>query len=209
MNEVERGEGSGHRGRLLWVLTVALLLPIVPFVAIGELPGDRWLEASGDDALVFGLSGAGLLCLDVLLPIPSSVIGSLLGGRLGFWTGFGFGFAGLCLGNLVGYGLGRLLPARWATELPAAPSALVVFFSRPVPVLAEAAALAAGAERMPLLRFALAAAAGNLVYAGAMAGNGAALLPAGLTGPGLLAPMALPVLAWLSWRALRRQRGAV
>lgn len=190
--------------RLLGVIVLSLLVPLVPFAVIGELPGERWLAATGDSALAFGASGGGLLALDVLLPIPSSVVGALLGGRLGFVPGFAWGFGGLCLGSLLGYGLGRLLPERWASELPSAPALAVVFASRPVPVLAEAVSVAAGAERTALLPFLAASAAGNACYAGAMAANGAALLPQGLAGPGLVLPMALPVAAWLLWRRLAR-----
>ncbi|MGD8861862.1 MAG: hypothetical protein PVI30_17765 [Myxococcales bacterium] len=193
--------------RLALVLIVAVLVPIVPFAIIGELPGERWLQASGDSALRFGLTGAALLSIDVLLPIPSSIVGSLLGGRLGFAAGFAWGFAGLCLGNLIGYGLGRLLPERFTTDLPEAPALSVIFLSRPVPVLAEAAALAAGAERTPLLHFLTAAALGNACYAGAMAANGAALMPGGLAGPGIVLPMLVPVGGWLVWRWARRRRG--
>lgn len=186
------------------VLLLSLAVPLVPFALLGELPGERWLEASGADALGFGLTGAGLLALDVLLPIPSSVLGSLLGARLGFGAGAAFTFAGLCAGNLLGYALGRLLPRRLASELPRAPTLSVVFLSRPVPVLAEAACFAAGAERVPLAGFAGAAALGNLLYALAMAGNGAALWAGELVGPGLVAPMLLPVLGYGLWRMRAR-----
>lgn len=185
---------------------LAALVPLIPFAVIGELPGERWLSASGDSALRFGATGAGLLAIDVLLPIPSSLIGALLGGRLGFGAGFAWGFAGLCLGNLVGYGLGRLMPARFASEVPEAPALSLVFLSRPVPVLAEAVAITAGAERMPLAHFLAVAALGNACYAGSLAGNGAALMPEGLAGPGLALPMALPVVAFLAWRAWRAWR---
>jgi 3-dehydroquinate synthase len=178
-------------------------VPIVPFAVIGELPGERWLSGSGDSALRFGATGAGLLTLDVLLPIPSSVVGALLGGRLGFTLGFVWGFSGLCLGSVVGYGLGRLMPNHFVSELPEAPALSLVFLSRPVPVLAEAVAITAGAERTPLGRFLAASALGNACYAGALAGNGAALMPDGLAGPGLVLPMALPVVAFLAWRAWR------
>jgi membrane protein YqaA with SNARE-associated domain len=191
--------------RALWVLLAAVLVPLVPFAVIGELPGERWLQTAEDDALRFGATGAGLLALDVLLPIPSSVIGSLLGGRLGLARGFAFAWVGLCAGHALGYGLGRLLPERFASDLPRAPSLLVVFVSRPVPVLAEAVAIAAGAERMPPLPTLASAGVGNAVYAGAMAANGAALLPAGLSGPGLIVPMLVPVLAYVLWQVLRRR----
>lgn len=188
--------------RALLVLLCAMLVPILPFAIIGELPGQRWLELSEADGLLFGALGAGLLALDVLLPIPSSIVGAMLGGRLGFAVGFFWAFTGLCTGQLVGYALGRALPARWSSELPEAPTVALTLLSRPVPVLAEAVAIAAGATRLPFAQFALAGAAGNAIYAAAMAGDGAALLPQGLLGPGLILPMLVPVLAYLAWRRL-------
>lgn len=182
------------------VLLFALCVPLVPFAVLGELPGEHWLEASGGGAIGFGLTGAGLLALDVLLPIPSSVLGSLLGARLGFAAGTVFTFTGLLLGNLVGYALGRLLPRRFMSTLPEAPSHALIFLSRPVPVLAEAVCIAAGAERIPFVGFLLATVVGDLLYAVAMAGNGAALWSGNLAGPGLVAPMLLPVAAYLLWR---------
>jgi membrane protein DedA with SNARE-associated domain len=192
--------------RVLVVLGCAVLVPLVPFAVLGELPGERWLLGRGEDAVAFGATGAGLLALDVLLPIPSSVLGALLGGRLGFVPGALWAFAGLFAGQCLGYALGRLLPARFASELPAAPSAAVVLVSRPVPVLAEAVAITAGVERMPLRRYLVAGGLGNAAYALAMAGSGAALLPEGLAGPGLAPPLLLPVAAWLLWQRLRARR---
>jgi uncharacterized membrane protein YdjX (TVP38/TMEM64 family) len=191
--------------RIALVIAIALLIPILPFALIGELPGERWLSAADDNALAFGLLGAGLLASDVLLPIPSSIVGTLLGARLGFVPGLAWCWAGLTLGNLAAYAAGRLLLSGLAATLPTAPTLLAVFASRPVPVLAEAAAFTAGAEGMSVGGFLLAAAAGNLIYAGALTGNGAALLPDAVLGPGLLLPMLLPVAAWLLWRWLSRR----
>ena len=191
--------------RVLVVLGCAILVPIVPFALIGELPGERWLDAQGDHALSIGAAGAGLLAIDVILPIPSSILGALLGGRLGFALGFAWAWLGLSAGSALGYALGRLWPARFAADLSSitgdAPASALILLSRPVPVLAEAISLAAGVARVPLARFALASVAGNGLYAAAMAGNGAALLPAGLAGPGLVLPMIVPVAAYLLWRA--------
>jgi uncharacterized membrane protein YdjX (TVP38/TMEM64 family) len=196
--------GKSSLWRALAVLSAAMLVPIVPFVVIGELPGERWLEASGANSLSFGALGAGLLALDVLLPIPSSIVGAMLGGRLGFVAGFSWAFLGLCAGQITGYALGRQLPARWSSELAEAPSVALVFLSRPVPVLAEAVAIAAGVERIPFLQFMAAGAAGNACYAAAMAGDGAALLPQGVPGPGLIVPMLVPVVAYVAWRTRGR-----
>jgi hypothetical protein len=49
--------------RALWVLLAAVLVPLLPFAVIGELPGERWLQTAEDDALRFGATGAGLLGL--------------------------------------------------------------------------------------------------------------------------------------------------
>jgi membrane protein DedA with SNARE-associated domain len=121
--------------------------------------------------------------------------------------GFASAFAGLCLGSAVGYALGRLWPARLlrelSGELPKAPALALVLLSRPVPVLAEAISLAAGATRVPPAGFAISSALGNALYAAAMAGNGAALLPDGLAGPGLVLPMLVPVVSWLVWMRVR------
>lgn len=189
--------------RVLLVLTCALLIPIIPFAVIGELPGERWLNAAGSGPLGFGATGAALLMLDVLLPIPSSIVGALLGGRLGLLPGFGWIFFGLVAGHAIGYALGRLVPERWASDLPAAPSWIAVLVSRPVPVFAEALAIAAGAERMPLVAYASSVVLGDAIYAAALAANGAALLPDGLWGVGLVGPMLLPVVGYLAFRKFR------
>lgn len=188
------------------VIIIALLIPILPFAIIGEMPGERWLSAADGNALRFGVTGFVILTSDVLLPIPSSIVGTLLGARLGFTSGFLWTWAGLVLGNLIGYAMGRLLLAGRTQVLPKAPTLLVVFASRPVPVLAEAAMFVAGAERMRLAPVMLASTPGNAIYAGALASNGAMLLPDALLGPGLIIPMAVPVLGWLIWRWLARPK---
>lgn len=190
--------------RAAWIIGVALCIPLVPFFVIGELPGERWLSARDDNALWFALTGAGLLAADVLLPIPSSIVGTMLGARLGFGAGFAASFAGMMLGQMAAYFVSRRLLRPTNDALPTAPTLAVVVLSRPVPVLAEAVAMAAGAARLGWAQFLLACAAGNAVYAGALALNGARLLPGEPIGLGLLLPLLLPVAGWLIWRAMRR-----
>lgn len=190
----------GPRTRTAILIAVALAIPIIPFALIGELPGERWLSATDDSALLFGLTGAGLLALDVLLPIPSSIVGTMLGGRLGLGAGLGWTFLGLTAGNLIGYAVGRLMLRRLGEELPKTPTLVALFLTRPVPVFAEAVTVAAGAGGVRIGRFLAVSMAGNAIYAFVLAANGAALLPARWTGLGLLLPMSLPVAAWLLWR---------
>lgn len=194
--------------RLLRVFASSLLVPIVPFAIVGELPGERWLSARDESAPVFALLGTLLLGLDVLLPIPSSVVGVMLGGRLGVWLGFVCAWLGLVVGHSVGYGLGRLAPERWAARAPEAPRWIAVLSSRAVPVLAEAVAIAAGATRMPWRQFMAAVLLGDALYAAALAATGAALLPEGWYLTALLLPIAFAAAgAAIAWRR-RRAHGA-
>lgn len=186
----------------LGTIIAVLLVPIVPFAIIGEIPGDVWLSAADANAWRFGLTGMALLLLDILLPLPSSIIGTFLGARLGLVPGFIATWLGLTAGHSIGYLLGRLALRRIGADLPQVPTLLLVFLSRPVPVLAEAMSLAAGASSMPIPKFLLFCGAGNAVYAAVLAANGAALLPTNLIGLGLVIPMLLPVLTWSIWRAM-------
>jgi len=170
----------GNVFRQLVVIIAALLVPIVPFVIIGELPGDRWLSSVDDNAWLFGLAGGGLLASDIALPVPSVIVGTLLGARLGFWFGFVCSWIGLVAGNLIGFLLARYATQPIRSRLPSFPKTTtqaVVFITRPVPIVAEAMALAAGATKMPLLHFLPIVAVGNAIYAAAMCWYGAAWLP--------------------------------
>ena len=162
------------------------------------------MSATDQGAIPFALTGAGLLAADVLLPIPSSIVGTMLGARLGFLPGFAAAFVGMTTGQVLAYAASRRLLRKRSGALPAAPTLAAVFLSRPVPVLAEAVAIAAGAARVSWPQFLLACSTGNLFYAGALALNGAELLPGSLLGPGLILPMLLPVAAWLLWRTMHR-----
>ena len=193
---------DNKRFRQLGMIIVTLLIPIIPFAIIGELPGEQWLSAADDDAWLFGVAGSGLLLLDVLLPVPSSIVGTLVGARLGLPAGFAAVWVGLTTGQVLGYLLGRLALKRMGGELPEGPTLLLVFLSRPVPVVAEAMSFAAGASAMALPRFVAACSAGNALYAGALVGNGAALLPGAFLAAGLAIAMLVPVLTWLAWRTL-------
>lgn len=190
--------------RGLLIIAAAVCIPLVPFFIIGEMPGARWLSSTDEHAVLFGLAGAGLLAIDVLLPIPSSIVGTMLGARLGFLPGFLATFAGLMAGQVIAYAGSRRLLARQSGDLPVAPTLMAIFLSRPVPVLAEALALAAGAANLHWTQFLLACGLGNVVYALALALNGAALVPQSLLGPGLIVPMLLPVAGWLVWQHKHR-----
>jgi uncharacterized membrane protein YdjX (TVP38/TMEM64 family) len=202
--DARKDTGRPKLARGLLIIAAAVCVPLVPFFIIGEMPGERWLSATDEHAGLFALAGAGLLAIDIFLPVPSSIVGTMLGARLGLLPGFAATFAGLMTGQVLAYAGSRRLLRRERSDLPAAPTLMAIFLSRPVPVLAEAMALAAGASNLRWGEFLLACGTGNLIYALALALNGAELVPDAALGPGLLLPMLLPAAGWLVWQRMRR-----
>lgn len=192
--------------RGLLIVALAMIVPLLPFVVVGELPGRAVLQAQAEHAVWFGFTGFVLLCADVFLPIPSSIVGSMLGMRLGMAPAFFWVFLGLQVGHLVGYGTARgLLTLRGRGRPSTAPTALplgvwLVVLTRSVPVFAEAVALAAGATRMPFARFLAACAVGNALYALVLVANGDLLLTDNLSLLGWLLPLSIPVAGYLWYR---------
>ncbi len=119
------------------------------------------------------LVGIGLLLVDLLLPIPGTIVMSALGAVYGFWLGGLLASVGAMLAGTFGYGVGRLFneatARRWlgakdfarGKDLFARGGAWVVAMSRAVPILPEVLACMAGLLRMPFWKFFIALACGS------------------------------------------------
>jgi uncharacterized membrane protein YdjX (TVP38/TMEM64 family) len=114
-----------------------------------------------------------LLAGDVLLPVPSSAVMLLNGSLFGPVGGAALSLAGSEAAALLGWAIGRrggpllrrvVSPAARdrAEALVRERGAMAIVLTRPIPVVAETAAILAGAAGMPLRRLALAAAVGAL-----------------------------------------------
>ncbi len=129
-----------------------------------------WLRQAGPSAMVIGV---GLLILDVLLPVPSSVVMVLHGALFGLIWGALLSLIG-CLGAATfGFALGRRGGAilerlvtqeekRRADALLMRWGAMAVLITRPLPLVAEATAILAGASPMSWGRMLIAAFLGSL-----------------------------------------------
>jgi len=175
----------GLRWALLWLILLAALL--APFLLwedrLSELAGR--LAAASRPAWLASTLLAGLLALDVLLPVPSSVVSTALGALLGFWKGAAVCWCGMTAGCLLGYALGSRAARRAARSLVGerelervsraserfGPWMILLF--RAVPVLAEASVIFAGIAGMAPARFLLVALSSNLGISLAYAGVGA------------------------------------
>ncbi len=162
------------RWTLLSLLALALIL--VPFLLYEESLA-AWTEAFLAQERSGWLTAAalgGLLAADLAAPVPSSLVATACGYTLGFGAGAAVCWLGMNLGAAAGYAVGRWgarpLMRRFvgeqqlarATALHERRGEAAIIVSRAVPVLAEASVVAAGAARMPPLRFALAAGLANL-----------------------------------------------
>jgi uncharacterized membrane protein YdjX (TVP38/TMEM64 family) len=187
------------------IVICAVCVSSLPLLLVGELPGERWPSANDNRSMYFALAGAELLAACVLLPIPSSIFGTMLRARLGFAAGIASAFEGLMVGQSTSYFVSRRFLGKRRVALPEAPALAVLFLSRPVPVLAEAEVLSAGAARVNCLPFLLAwwiAQPDLRGCAGAQRGATAARR-ANRPRPAV-APMLLPTAAWLNWRVACR-----
>ena len=205
-----------------WLFTVVLLsflagmFLLFDVLHIPLLKDPRSWMVQGD--LVTAVVGVGLLVVDVLLPVPSSLVM--------ISNGLVFGVLGGCLLSLAGsmgatwlaFGIGRwggrlldrLLPAderarsnrlleRWGV--------MAVLITRPVPLLAETVALLAGASPLGWGRVTLAALAGNLPAAllYALVGHSATSVESGLLAFAMV--LAAAGVFWLATLLVRRMRG--
>ena len=197
-----------------------LALILVPFLLLeGQVlkAAGGLFGAGGQAGALLALAIVALFAADVVLPVPSSLV-SVAAVALFGWLGGLLIWIGMTIGCGLGYWLGsragRPLAQRFigpdevaraeriAGEL--GPATLVL--TRAVPVLAEAATVAAGLAAMPLRRFALATGLANagiaLLYAalGSAAAGSFAMLFA--------AAVAVPAAGWIALRLFTRLRTA-
>jgi uncharacterized membrane protein YdjX (TVP38/TMEM64 family) len=172
------------RWAILWVLLIGLVL--LPFLLF-EQPFTAFateVTRTGTSRSIVALAIFSLLALDVLLPVPSSIVSTAAGVLLGLVTGAAVVWIGMMAGSLLGYTIGsrgsgaaRKLVGAEGLERAAALADrygdVTLVVCRPIPVLAEATVVFAGLVRAPLSRFLALTALSNLGIALGYAAFGA------------------------------------
>ncbi|MEM9522825.1 MAG: 3-dehydroquinate synthase [Pseudomonadota bacterium] len=212
-SNASRSKSTLLRWMLLFVLLVfALILPFALLEAQIERLSVRIIDAApGAPQLTAMIVGA--LALDVILPVPSSLVNTVAGATLGFAIGTLVCWIGMTLGCLFGYWIGstggtalirRFLGERElqrAARLAGRLGGPTLVVMRAVPVLAEASAIAAGAARYPIARFLAVTCTANLGIVMAYAGIGAYAWSANSFPLAVAGAIVIPILAYATLRA--------
>lgn len=206
--------------RLLLLVTVVLIMPLVLLAISGEVFAEpiHRMQASPPPPWIVAAAVVAILASDVFLPVPSGPVSTLAGSQLGFIAGTAASSAGMTLGAIIAFGLAR----RWGrpvAERFSSPERLaeveeacrrhgpwMLVLTRPLPVLAEAAALLVGALHMPWPAFLAPVAATNLALAAAYATLGSQAADSKWLSLALAATIAVPVGA-AAWYQRRLRQG--
>lgn len=174
-----------------------------------------WLQP----AMRPGLSSAAviltLLAVDIVLPVPSSLVMIASGAVLGVFQGALVSFAGSLLGEWLGFELARrygIPAARWIVgdadlsrmqAVMRTHGATAIAASRALPVLMETLSVVAGLSGMPRRAFLMASALGTAPIVVAYAWAGSVSRSADSVVPAVIMLLAVASLGWTWWRTTR------
>jgi uncharacterized membrane protein YdjX (TVP38/TMEM64 family) len=206
--------------RWLWLTLAVVALILIPFflfesyfTALGER------IARGEVPFTAAVATIGvLLALDVLLPVPSSIVSAAAGVLLGFWVGTLVVWVGMTVSCFLAYLIGARSSSlarrivgdgglQRARELSDRYGDLAIVLCRPVPVVAEASVLFAGVMHVPAARFLRVCALANVGVAAVYAAIGAWAMSVDSFLLAFLGAMAAPGLAWVAARLFLPRTG--
>ena len=171
---------SGFKfSKTFWIWVGIAVVILAPFILFGRRVDEafgQWIEnAQNLNLWLVASILAGLLIIDIVAPVPSSLVSTVCGMLLGFWGGLAVSFAGMTLASMTGYGMGR-----WASgvlrrhgiikddeqermrHFYGRYGLLFLIAMRPVPMMAEGSVLFAGVARLSPWKTWLALGVGNV-----------------------------------------------
>lgn len=203
-------------------IVVILLVPVIPFLLFGErlesfVTEQLLTNQRFESPLWVGGAAIVLLAVDILLPIPSSVVCTLAGSVIGVVAGTAVCWVGLNISAWLGYWLASKLGWRFVQRMTDETSRdqvqttinnwswLTLAGLRPIPILAEASILLAGCYQLEKSVFWPPVLIGNLVVAVSFVGLGKLSAEQGWFAMALpisiCIPLALLFTWWLVWSA--------
>ncbi len=172
------------------------------------------LQASPGGRVWVAVAIAGLLAVDLVLPVPSSVLMTFSGAVLGVGLGTAVSLAGAMLSAALGFGACRwggqrafrgLMGAQDLTRVNVwfqAYGVYAIVLSRPVPMLTEILSCLAGLTDLPGRTFFLAVVLGTLPVCLVYAYAGSISSPAN-PWPAVLIALLVPAAGWVAVRRIK------
>ena len=208
-------------GTLVWVALAAVCIPLVLFLFLGQRLDEfvSELVTPLPSPFILAVLEIGLLSADIFLPVPSSAVATLGGAHLGTLFGTLCAWCGMTLGGMFGWWIGHQCGATWFERRlsvqdrkflenilrKAGPVLIVV--TRPLPLLAEAAAIVSGTAGMRWSDFLLSNATGTFVTALLWSATGALGKQWGILETLLEWSLVIPIAA--TWLLLRTWRTGI
>ncbi|MGB7405700.1 MAG: VTT domain-containing protein [Pacificimonas sp.] len=160
------------------LLTLAFVLVPILFTApfAERITSGLQALATADPMSAF-LAVTALFAIDVIISMPNLVVGAFAGALVGWEVATLAIWCGTMLASLLGYAIGRYAARPLARRFMSAPELamaearaermgwLIMFVSRPVPVLGEMMLIAGGLARMSVWKFVTATGAANAILA--------------------------------------------
>lgn len=203
-----------------WTLFLGLIGLLLATFLVAQSAGldleTLWTELGEWSPLAMALLGIGLLIVDVLLPVPSILVIIGMGHVFGTVIGAVLSMVGMVLACLLAFGIGRsgrTRIQRWvgpdeqarADALLARWGSTAIIISRPLPLLAEAVGIMAGASTMRWTAVLRAAVVGSAPMCLLYAGTGAGIEHLDHTGLVIGTVLGLAGLSWLLGRRVEAQ----
>lgn len=171
---------------------------------------EGWIQSAGTSEALLIVT---LLAVDILLPVPSSLVMIVSGAAFGVWWGSVLALSGSIAGEWLGFELARRYGARASTwlvgptdterlaRLFSRHGAAAVAISRALPILMETLSVVAGLSGMRRRTFLAASFVGTAPIVVAYAYAGAASREAGSVVPAIIITIAVFGLGWIAYRA--------
>ncbi|NNC53070.1 MAG: VTT domain-containing protein [Erythrobacter sp.] len=201
--------------RIAGLAVTLFVLPILIILPFGDQLVDIARNLGSQSAAAAFLAVILLLALDSVALIPHGLIGALAGTALSWplaaaatWLGI---MAASCIAYAIGRFAGRPLARRLlgsddldaAEKRAAGISALLLFATRPVPVIGEVILIAAGIARYSFRRFLIAIGSANTVLALAYTGLGGAIGSSNPEQLMLIATLGIPAAGAVAYALIR------
>jgi uncharacterized membrane protein YdjX (TVP38/TMEM64 family) len=203
--------------RALWLIAGVAISVIATKVLLEDVAGvsldglaTRWItDAGAAGAVTIAL----LLAVDIVLPVPSSLVMVLSGAAFGVWWGTLLALAGSIAGEWLGFELARRFGVGISTRLIGATAMAdmrgvmarhgveAVLVTRALPVVMETTSIVAGLSAMRRSTFLLTSLVGTVPVAAAYACAGAWSREVSSIVPAIVILLAVTAAGWAWYRA--------